>query len=282
VTRSVAVARTLTASGSRKTAWLTVFSLAVYFFLYTPVVTMLAMSFNDSISITLPWGGFTTKWYAKALSNSQAWAAFGNSVKLGLAVGILSSIMGLLTALAFRRSFRGKAPVLTALLLPLLTPGLVLAVGQTVLWNLLGQRTDLWTSTLLGHLVYTVPFAFIMIYPRVHKFDPNIEAAAMDLGAGPFTAFRTIVLPRILPGVIASVLFCFTLSLDEFVRTMFLIGPQNTLPMYLWSIILTDPSPETNAIATLSVCFSLTVVGMAMLIARRGRGAGDSVAAGGH
>lgn len=260
--------------------WLGVFAVAVYVFLYAPVATMVAMSFNDSISITLPWGGFTTKWYARAFGNTQAWAAFFNSVKLGLVVGVLSSLMGLWTALAFRRVFRGKSPVLTGLLMPILLPGIVLAVGQTVLWNLLGLRTDLWSSTLLGHLVYTVPFAFIMIFPRIHKFDPNIEAAAMDLGAGPFTAFRTIVLPRIMPGIVASMLFCFTLSLDEFVRTMFLIGAQNTLPMYLWSIMLTDPSPETNAIATLSVCFSLAVVGLAMLIASRG--GRDGVPAGGH
>lgn len=258
----------------RSAPWLGLFALAVYIFLYAPVATMVAMSFNDSISITLPWGGFTTKWYGRALSNTQAWGAFFNSLRLGLVVGLVSSLIGLLTALAFRRAFRGKSPVLTGLLMPILLPSIVLAVGQTVLWNLLGFRTDLWTSTLLGHLVYTVPFAFVMIYPRVYKFDPNIEAAAMDLGAGRFTAFRTIVLPRIMPGVVASMLFCFTLSLDEFVRTMFLIGAQNTLPMYLWSIMLTDPSPETNAIATLSVCFSLSVVGLAMLIAGRGGNAG--------
>ena len=136
---------------------------------------------------------------------------------------------------------------------------------------MLGLLPGLWTSALAGQLVYTVPFAFLTIFPRVHRFDPNIEAAAADLGAGPWTVFRTILLPRILPGVIASFLFCFTLSFDEFIRTLFLVGAENTLPIYFWSIILSNPSPEASALATLSVLFSLGIVGAAVLTLRLGR-----------
>jgi ABC-type spermidine/putrescine transport system permease subunit II len=258
---------------------LTGFAIAVFVFLYAPVVTMVALSFNDSISITLPWGGFTPKWYRAALGNPQARDAFFASVRLGIGVGALASGLGLLAALAFRRAFGGKAATLGLLLLPMLVPGIVLAVGQALMWNLFGWRTGLWTSTLVAHLVYTVPFAFIMIYPRLHRFDANLEAAAMDLGATPAVVFRTILLPRILPGLVAAFLFCFTLSMDEFIRTLFVVGAENTLPIYLWSIILTNPSPETSAIATLSVCFSLSIVGLGVLAARAGR---DGAAAGAH
>jgi spermidine/putrescine transport system permease protein len=243
-------------------AWLT------YVFLYVPVLTMVTLAFNDSVSIGLPWAGFTTKWFQASLRNTLAIDSFSNSVQLALAVGALSSLIGLSTAVACRRAFAGRKVVLASLLLPLLMPGIVLAIGQAVLFNILGIVPNLWTSVLLGHLVYTIPFAFLAIFPRLHNFDRNIEAAAMDLGADRWTTFRTIVLPQILPGVIASFLFCFTLSYDEFIRTLFLIGTQNTLPMYFWSIMLTNASPETSALATLSVLFSLAVVATAGLTLR--------------
>jgi spermidine/putrescine transport system permease protein len=240
-------------------------------FLYAPVLTLIILSFNNSVGISLPWAGFTIRWYSEALSNTGALNAFGNSVKLGVGVGIISTLIGLLAALAFRRAIAGRPVVLASLLIPLLIPGIVLAVAQAVLWNVAGWTMNLWTSTLIGHLVYTCPFAFLTIFPRLHRFDPNIEAAAMDLGASPPVAFATIVLPRIAPGLVASFLFCFTLSFDEFVRTLFLIGAQNTLPIYLWSIILNNPSPQTSAIAILSMTFSLVTVAVGALLLRRRR-----------
>jgi spermidine/putrescine transport system permease protein len=247
------VLQLITDSRRRSSLLLGLFAGAVYVFLYMPVVTMVVLSFNDSVSIGLPWGGFTTKWYTQSLVNTVALRAFLASVELGIVVSLLSSCLGLGTALAFRRVFRGKGLVLNMLILPLLIPGIVLAVGQITLRNLLDFLPGLWGSALLGYLVYTVPFAFPNIFPRVHRFDPNIETAAADLGATPWTVFRTILLPRIMPGLIASVLFCFTWSFDEFVRTLFLIGAQNRLPLYFWSIILTNPSPEASAVATMSV-----------------------------
>jgi ABC-type spermidine/putrescine transport system permease subunit II len=260
------------------------FAVAVYFFLYAPVVTMVILSFNDSIGIGLPWGGFTTRWYRESFANTLAIGAFFNSVRLAVVVSIVSTTLGLGVALASRRIFKGKALVLNALILPLLIPGIVLAVGQITLFNVMGFLPGLWGATLLGHLVYTVPFAFLNIFPRVHRFDPNIEAAAADLGATPWVVFRTILLPQIMPGLIASLLFCFTLSFDEFTRTLFLIGSENTLPVYFWPIILTDPSPAASAIATLSVLFSLSVIGGGLLLLnlRRRKGDSDATPVGAH
>jgi len=210
------------------------------------------------------------KWYWQTLHNDQFFNALWNSARLGAVVAVLSSAVALLAALAFRRRLAGKAVILNMILVPLLIPGIVMGVGQAVLWNVLGLPFSLWGSTLVGHLVYAIPFAFVSIYPRLYKFDPNIEAAAMDLGAGPWDAFWSIVFPRIAPGVVAGMLFAFTLSFGEFIRTLFLIGAQNTLPMYLWSIILTAASPEANAIAVLVVTLSLAVVLIGLAVAGRG------------
>jgi len=251
----------------------TAITIVVLAFLYAPVLTLIVLSFNNSVGVSLPWAGFTLRWYLEAFSNTGAFNAFANSIKLGMGVGIVSTLIGLLAALAFRRAIAGRPVVLASLLLPLLIPGIVLAVAQAVLWNVAGWTMKLWTSTLIGHLVYTCPFAFLTIFPRLHRFDPNIEYAATDLGASPPVAFATIVLPQIVPGLAASFLFCFTLSFDEFVRTLFLIGSENTLPIYLWSIVLNNPSPQTSAIAILSMIFSLATVAIGSLLLRR-RGAG--------
>lgn len=251
--------------------WAALLAIVVYIFLYAPIVSMVVLSFNKSLDIGLPWRGFTLQWYHESIANKLARDAFWNSLQLAGVVSIVASLLGLLLALAFRRRFRGKSVVLYTLLLPLLIPGIVLAVGEITLWNLMGLSPGRWSTALLGHLVYTVPFAFLNIYPRVYRFDPNIEMAAADLGAGPWTTFHTVVLPQIMPGVVASLLFSFTVSFDEFTRTLFLIGSENTLPIYFWSIVLSDPSPSTSAIATLSMLFSLGVVGLAALLISRGR-----------
>lgn len=262
---------------SRAVRTFSAFAIVAYVFLYAPVITMIVLSFNDSVSIGLPWVSFTTRWYRESFVNTLAIGAFFNSLQLGVVVSVLSTTIGLGLALASRRVFKGKALVLNALILPLLIPGIVLAVGQITLFNVLDLLPGLWTATLLGHLVYTVPFAFLNIFPRVHRFDPNIEAAAADLGATPWVVFRTILLPRIMPGLVVSLLFCFTLSFDEFTRTLFLIGSENTLPVYFWSIILSDPSPATSALATLSVLFSVSVIGGGLaLLGMRRRGSGES------
>lgn len=245
-------------------------ALVAYVFLYAPIAAMVSLSFNDSLSIGLPWAGFTTKWYAASIQ-ATAISAFLNSFKLAIAVSLVATLLGLGVALASRRVSRFQGVLMNALFLALLMPGIALAVGQSTFFKAIGLLPGLWTTTFIGHLTYTVPFAFLNIYPRLHKFDPNLEAAAADLGATPWTAFHTVLLPQIMPGIVASVLFCFTLSFDEFTRTLFLVGNENTLPTYLWSIILADPSPVTSAIATLSMLFSLGVIGagLAMLSLRQ-------------
>src|SRR6516225_11814442 len=137
----------------------TAITIVVLAFLYAPVLTLIVLSFNNSVGVSLPWAGFTLRWYLEAFSNTGAFNAFANSIKLGMGVGIVSTLIGLLAALAFRRAIAGRPVVLASLLIPLLIPGIVLAVAQAVLWNVADWTMKLWTSTLIGHLVYTCPAA---------------------------------------------------------------------------------------------------------------------------
>ena len=129
-----------------------------------------------------------------------------------------------------------------------------------VLFSAVGMRPGLMTTTLVAHVGIALPYVFVLISTRLHRFDASFEEAAMDLGADECRTFWTITFPLIRPGVIGSALFAFTLSFDEFIRTLFTIGNDNTLPIQIWSMLGSMVSPELNAIATLIVALSIGLV----------------------
>ena len=137
-------------------------------------------------------------------------------------------------------------------------------------WIWLGRSPGLMTSVLAAHVTYALPFVFLVVFPRLHKFDRSLEEAAMDLGAGPVTTFFKVTGPIILPGIVAAAIFAFTVSFDEFILSFFLVGNSTTLPVYLWGILLNRLTPEVNAIGFLILAFSiaLTFAGNALLESR--------------
>ncbi|MBI4587484.1 MAG: ABC transporter permease [Candidatus Rokubacteria bacterium] len=250
-------------------ATLYAYGVLLYLFLYAPIVYLIIFSFNDATATTPPWRGFTLQWYRQVLQNVDLRVAFLNSASLGVMTAVISVTLGTLMAFAFRWRFRGKGFVFGLLLLPMLTPGIVLGVALTLLWRFFRLTPGLFSSTLVAHVIYTLPFAFLIVFTRLHRFDRSLEEAAMDLGADHIRTFRHVTFPLIRPGVIAAVIFAFTLSFDEFIRTFFVIGNENTLPMYVWSMIMTDSTPQTNAIGAIIVGLSLSWILLGTVFLRR-------------
>jgi spermidine/putrescine transport system permease protein len=244
----------------RARSFLRVYGAAVYVFLYTPIVMLIVLSFNDSNSITLPWGGFTWRWYRALAENQSVFVSLQNSLTLGLMTAVISTVIGGLAAFAFRSRFRGQVAVMRMLLLPFVIPGLTIGVALLLLFHALGVRPGLLTTTLVAHVGFTLPYVFVLISTRLHRFDESLEEAAMDLGADEITTFWQVTFPLIRPGIVGSALFAFTLSFDEFIRTLFTIGNDNTLPIQIWSTLGSMVSPELNAIATLIVAASFALV----------------------
>jgi ABC-type spermidine/putrescine transport system permease subunit II len=143
-----------------------------------------------------------------------------------------------------------------------MTPPIVHGVALAMFWRLSGLPLSLWSSALVGHLSFVMPFVFLTIFPRVHKFNRSLEEAAMDLGASRSVTFWRITFPLMRPGIIAGGVLAFTLSFDEFMRTLFLTSDQLTLPLYLWAMVTNDPSPQSSAIATLIALFSLSCLAL--------------------
>jgi spermidine/putrescine transport system permease protein len=257
---------------SPRAAWfLRGYGAAVYAFLYTPIAMLVLLSFNDSNAITLPWGGFTLRWYRALAENQSLFVSLKNSATLGLVTAALATAIGTLAALAFRARFRGHVALMRMLLLPLVMPGLTIGVALLLLFHAVGVRPGLLTTTLVAHVGFALPYVFVLVSTRLHRFDTSLEEAAMDLGADEWATFWQVTFPLIRPGIVGSALFAFTLSFDEFIRTLFTIGNDNTLPIQIWSMLGSMVSPELNAIATLIVMASVALVVLGELLRGRER-----------
>ncbi len=246
---------------------LVIYAVTFFVALYAPLVTIAVLSFNDSSITGFPFRGFTTRWYASALGNPQLLSAFLNSVLLGIVAAVMATTLALLLAMAFRRDFRMKGAVLNLILAPIVVPGIVGGIILLIFFGYLGMRPSLWSTVLVAHVNWVLPFAFLTLYPRLHGFDSSVEEAAMDLGARRHQVFAYIVFPMIRPAVIATMLFSFSLSFDEFIRTIFVIGFDRTMPIQFWTMIIEELAPELPAMAVMIIVISsvTALIGFALM-----------------
>jgi spermidine/putrescine transport system permease protein len=245
------------------------YAIAVYLFLYAPVITVTILSFNDSHVVGLPFLGFTTKWFMVVFTRPELVTAFANSLLLGVVSATIGAALATLLALAFRRPFPGNRLTFYLIIAPIVVPGVVSGVILFVFFSLLKIPLSLWTTALVAHVTWVLPFSFLSLYPTVHRFDKSLEEAASDLGATRGVVFRRIVFPLIRPGIIAAWLFAFSLSFDEFVRTLFLAGFDRTLPVQFWYMIVESLSPEAPAMAVVIIVVSVVASLAGALVSRR-------------
>jgi spermidine/putrescine transport system permease protein len=243
----------------------------VLLFLYLPLAVLFAFSFNDS-KYSIAWKGFTLKWYESLLANQQLIDAAVNSLLLAVIAATLATVIGTLGAIAmFRYRFRGKASLTGLLYVLLLTPDIVLAISLLCLFILLGVSLG-FTSLVLAHVTFCLPFTIVTVYSRLAGFDNRIIEAARDLGAGEFTAIRRILLPLAMPAMVAGWLLSFTLSLDDVVVSYFVSGPEfEVLPLKIYSMVRLGFKPEVNALATLLFALSLVIVLVSQWLLRERR-----------
>jgi ABC-type spermidine/putrescine transport system permease subunit II len=237
-----------------------------YAFLYLPIFLLIVLSFNDSDVVGLPLRGATLRWYHEVFGSAELIKSIVNSTLLGAVSATVATILALLLALGFRSEFPMKAWLMRILLLPILIPGIVGGVVYLVTFGYGGLPFGVWTSTLPVHITWVLPFAFLTLFPRVHGLDPSLEEAATDLGATPFVAFRRIVFPLIKPGVIATAMFSFTLSFEEFIRTLFVIGSDRTVPVQLWTLLSDQAAPFLPAVGVVIMAVSIvaSLIGFAL------------------
>lgn len=253
------------------TALLGLWTAAVLLFLFAPLFLVMLFSFNAADISIFPIRGLTLAWYTRLAGNADFHAALVNSLLVAGATVVIATILGVLAANGVHRyAPRWKTVLRSGASLPMMVPHLILAIALLSSYNLLNIDLSL-VTVILGHSVVAFPYVFLITSARLVGFDPALEEAARDLGAGTWTIFREITLPLLAPAIFAGALISFTLSFDEVVVTFFTTGTDNTLPMVIWSMLRVGITPEINAIATLTIVVSCVMAGFAEIVMRRAR-----------
>jgi spermidine/putrescine transport system permease protein len=239
-------------------------------FLYIPVLLLPLFSFNDSVFIAFPLSGFTPKWYAAMAADDEMRAALWNSLRVGAAASLSSTILGLLAAKTLARRLPGRALFAGFASLPLLIPDIVLAIALLILVNSLEIPLSL-QSVVIGHVVICLPFALAVLMSRFDGLDWSLHEASRDLGESGWMTFWRVTFPLVLPGIVASLLLTFIVSFDDFLIAFFLCGTDTTLPVYIWGE-LRFPSklPNVLALGSIILIASATLIAFAEWLRRLG------------
>jgi spermidine/putrescine transport system permease protein len=239
--------------------------------LYFPILLIPLFSFNDSIYVRFPMEGFTTEWFVQLWDREAVWESLWASAKVGVAVAILSTILGVLAARAITRyRVPGQGAVVGFIMMPLVIPTIIFGVALLALVSRLGVPLSLYTVA-MGHMIVCLPFSVATLLPRFEGFDRSLEQASADLGENGWWTFWRITFPLVLPGIVASLLLTFTISFDEFIVSFFLSGNETTLPVYIWTQLrFPQQFPSVLALASLIILFSLPLILIAMWISRLG------------
>jgi spermidine/putrescine transport system permease protein len=250
-------------------------AVAIYIFLFAPIVLLVLFSFNANRFGTFPFTGWTLHWYGQVFADYQIKDALATTLRVAAEVTLIATFVGTAAAFPLVRSrlpFRSGVRILMTL--PIMIPGLLIGVSLLVLLTNVFHLQLSPQTAVIGQAVYTTPFVVLLVAARLQGFDPSLERAASDLGANTWRRLRYVVLPLLMPAIFAGALFAFTLSLDEFIITLFLIGGHNTLPIYIYTQVKFGITPEVNALATLLLSASLTLIAIAFtlpLVVRRAR-----------
>ena len=244
-------------------AGLTVYGILIYLFLFAPIAVLIMLSLNPSSVVGFPMTGITLGWYAKLTQDTVILDALAKSLAIGAWVTVLATLIG--TAASFplvRSRLKYRSAVRVFITLPIMMPGLLVGVAILVLsTNILHLQPSMGVAV-IGQTVLATPFVILVVSSRLEAFDRNLERAGADLGAGPVQRLVHVILPLILPGIVAAALMAFTLSLDEFVVTNFIIGADQTLPIYIYNQLKFGITPEVNALATSMLIATLGLIAL--------------------
>ncbi|MDP6624077.1 MAG: ABC transporter permease [Alphaproteobacteria bacterium] len=248
-------------------------------FIYGPMIAMFVLSFQGRRGGTsFPMRGVSFYWYEKLIEPSTVGdlqGAMGRSIVLALIVMVITALFSTMLAMAFRKRFFGAGVLFYTVMAGLMVPGILLSLGLASLMKQVGIPPNWWSSALGVHVVWTLPFGFLVMMAVFNRFDSSLEEAARDMGADEWTVFKEVTLPLITPGIVAAGLFGFTLSYDEFARTTLLAGEFNTLPLDINASMTQRIRPTLFALGTASTVFSLLMIalflGIYTILYRRSR-----------
>lgn len=241
-------------------------------FLFAPIVIIVLFSFHSTPSLVFPIEGLSLRWYEGLVANPNFVTSLENSVKVGLATALTTTVLGTLTALALIRMSKPSRKIVEALnFAPIGLPGLFLGISLVVLFAQIGLERSLVTVT-IAHVLFTLPFFVEAMRSRITYFDHSVEEAARDLGASPARVFWKVTIPILSPTIVGGAILTFALSFDEFIITVFVSGNDTTLPLFIFSMMRRTVDPSINAASVIALVLSLSVLAIGggyMMLKRR-------------
>ena len=246
--------------------WLSAFAVAIYAFLFAPIVVLIIFSFNNSRR-TFVWRGATLDWYPRLFANEDLLDALFVTLQVAAVAVVVATVLGSLLGLGLARlRFRGSGAAETLLLLPMVTPEIIMGISLLIFFFQLFGAVGSIGQISIAHITFCISYVAVTVRARAAGMDPKLEEAARDLGASAWGAFRYVTVPLILPAVLAGAMLAFALSFDDLVVTSFNAGVgSTTLPIYIYSSIKFGVTPQINAISTIIVA----VVSIALFFAWR-------------
>ncbi len=243
------------------------YAVFVYFLLYAPILVLIVYSFNAS-KYSIEWKGFTLEWYEKLLTNDALIESAIHSLNIALFSATVSVLIGTLGAVGlYRYKFFGKKFLYSLIYILIMSPEIVMGISLLMLFISVQMPLGFW-SLLIAHITFCTPFVIVTVLSRLEGFDKNIIEAGKDLGADEWTTFTSIILPNIVPALLAGFLLSFTLSLDDVIISFFVTGPgYEILPLKVYSMVRLGVKPEINALcAVLFVLTLIVVISMQFLL----------------
>ncbi len=236
------------------------YSFSVIAFLYLPMLLLAVYSFNSS-RINAVWTGFTLNWYVSLFKNDRVLDALINSLSIAAVTTVVCTMLGTMAALSLNRyRFKYRGALNGLLYLPMLIPEIVMGLSLLVMFSQLGIPLGKITLA-AAHITFCISFVIITVSARLEGMRTDLEEAAQDLYATPWQTFRHVTFPLALPGIVAGALMAFTLSIDDFVISFFVAGPDSTtLPLYIYAMVKRGISPEINALSTIMIAATITLV----------------------
>jgi len=232
----------------------------IYFFLYCPIAIVILLSFNNT-RYSLIWHGFTLNWYNTLFADTDIITVTFHSLTIGFIASTVATLLGLTATISlFRYRFFGKQLLSGLIFILIITPDIVIGIALLLFYNTLHLPLGFW-SLLFAHISFCLPFVVVVTTSRINTLDKHLFEAAKDLGATEFTIFKKIIIPLMLPAIIASWLISFTLSIDDVIISYFVSGPNySILPLKIYSMVRLGIKPEVNALSTILFIFTLIMV----------------------
>lgn len=257
--------------GMRIQRWIFgVWTALVFAFLYIPILLLIVFSFNSS-RLNIRWEGFSLKWYTALLENRTLLTAFQNSLIVATVTTILATLLGTIGAwMLYRYRFPFQRTIGFLIFIPMVMPEVLMGASLLAEFVHLLKIPLGYTTLIIAHTTFCFPFVLVGIQARLHGLDPFLEEAALDLGATPARAFRLVIVPYLMPSIVAGALMSFTLSLDEYIVSVFTTGAQSqTLPLKVYGMAKVGLNPQLNALSTIFVIATIVLVLLSEFLTRR-------------